>query len=187
MNLRGYALSVWEILDPLYYAFTRLTYLNKNEEKSCVFRVRLTRYLGRPITLADGTDIRKNDLLVKVHLHNVRILRAMSKHQNELQKARHLYKLVESSLPEVASYVRNHPEYDNIKGLVGITLLNKACHRLGFETFSIQSKVYRWFKLTALYPISLLSASNNLSSTRIPDPMYLIMNKETLLQRYNAK
>ncbi|WLD91557.1 hypothetical protein [Alkalihalobacillus sp. AL-G] len=184
MNFRGYALTIWETLDPLYYTFTRLTYLDKDKEEPCIFRVRLTRYKGRSLTLNDGTTITKNDVLVKIHLHNVRLLRTMANQNNDLYKARHLYRLVQKSLPNVAEYVQKHSDFGQIKGIIGITLLNKGCHRLGFETFSIKSKIYRLFKLSALYPIFLLSSSRSTQSLKIPDPTYLIMTREQLLERY---
>ncbi|WP_257347151.1 YkoP family protein [Pseudalkalibacillus decolorationis] len=187
MNIRGYALTVWELIDPLYFMFTRLRYLEKNKEDPCIFRVRITRYMGRSITLMDGTAIEKNDLLIKIHLHNVRLLRMMSNQKNDLHKARHLFKLVQSSLPKVASYLDSHSEKNQIKGIIGITLLNKGCHRLGFETFSIVSKGYRAFKLTALLPIFMLSTSpKTQKSIKIPEPNYLIMSKKQLLERYRV-
>ena len=72
--MRSCLLSIWYLLDPLYFFFTRLTLIDKRQ--SNVFRVRLTRYKGKEVILSDGTRI-KNDVLVKIHLHNVKLLKEL--------------------------------------------------------------------------------------------------------------
>ncbi|WP_052480348.1 YkoP family protein [Caldibacillus thermoamylovorans] len=83
--MRKVILFCWRLLDPIYYQFTRLTYIDYRKN---IFRVRLTRYLGHPVVLADGTHIQKNDLLLKIHFHNVRLLSELSQIQNEFQKGK---------------------------------------------------------------------------------------------------
>ncbi len=73
--MRSCLLSIWYLLDPLYFFFTRLTLIDKRQ--SNVFRVRLTRYKGKDVILSDGTRIKKNDVLVKIHLHNVKLLKEL--------------------------------------------------------------------------------------------------------------
>ncbi|WP_349407334.1 YkoP family protein [Pseudalkalibacillus sp. SCS-8] len=182
--IRGYAITVWSLLDPVYYMVTRLTYLDRKEGASeCIFRVRLTRYKGRTIVLSDGTQIKKNDVLVKIHLHNVRILKDIYNIENDFQKVIYLYKKIQSSLPYVAEYLETHHQHDRIKGIIGITLLNKGCRKLGFEPHSIHNRWYKLFKLSALLPISLLTRSGNKRLFN-KEPQYLMMSKNQLCQRY---
>ncbi|MGM0923079.1 MAG: YkoP family protein [Bacillota bacterium] len=184
MRIRLYILSAWSILDPLYYSFTRLQYL-KTKEQPTIFRVRLTRYKGREVVLSDGTMIKKNDVLVKIHLHNVQLLKELLTVNNDLRKSMILYKRVKESLPHLASYVYQHKDADEIKGIIGITLLNKGCTRLGFEIFTILNPTYNRFKQLALFPIYFISTTKrSTKGQKIPSPNYLFMSKKSLLKKY---
>jgi len=177
-------LSVWTFLDPIYYLFTRLTYLKDEEENSSVLRVRLTRYKGRPFTLSDGTVIQKNDLLIKIHLHNVKILKALNGLQGETAKGRMIYQQVKKSLPSLALFLNNHHNSSEIKGIIGITMLNKGCHRLGFQTFNIKNIYYRLIKHMVFIPMYCLSV-NSISRLALKrPPKYLFMSRESLLANY---
>ncbi|MEI3607811.1 hypothetical protein SPD48_19175 [Pseudogracilibacillus sp. SE30717A] len=83
------------------------------------------------MVLADGTN--KNDTLVKIHLHNVQLLKEISTIKSELNKAKMIYHYVQNSLLEVVLYIQNNSGSNIIKGIIGISLLNKGCERLGFE------------------------------------------------------
>ncbi|MGG1571988.1 YkoP family protein [Fictibacillus sp. NRS-1165] len=153
MRLRLYFISVWNMFDPLYYFFTRLQYLERTRVNTTIFRVRLTRYKGRTVVLSDGTCIKKNDVLVKIHLHNVQILKELQGMDNDLKKAMILYKKAKESLPYLALYIQRQKNEGEIKGIIGITMLNKGYERLGFEPYKISSRPYKWFKQLAHYPI----------------------------------
>ncbi|MFE8702695.1 hypothetical protein ACFYKX_19010 [Cytobacillus sp. FJAT-54145] len=187
--MRGYLLSIWSILDPIYFMFTRLTYLPSSDEHQNIFRVRLTKYRGRLITLSDGTCINKNDTLVKIHLHNVKLLKELKGIKSEIKKGKIIYEYVLKSLPGIQLYIENHKYSEEIKGIIGITLLNKGCNRLGFETFQLSHPFYRWFKWVSFVPIEMLS-STKLSFRKLfrhDPPSYLVMSKEKLEKMYSLK
>lgn len=184
--MRGYVLSIWSLLDPIYFLCTRLSYLPNIGKESNIFRIRLTKYKGKEIILSDGTQINKNDTLVKIHLHNVRLLREFKDIKSELKKAKIIYRYVQNSLPGVENYIRNSSCSKEIKGIIGITMLNKGCERLGFETFEISHPVYKWFKWIAFLPIEILS-SGNCSIWHIckhQAPKYLFMSAQKLTKMY---
>jgi hypothetical protein len=92
----SYLLSFWNILlDPLYYFFTRLEYLDHH---SGIFRVRLTKYKGREVLLSDGTVIKKNDKLVKIHLHNVKLLSELKGVPCSVRRGRIIFRKVLMSI-----------------------------------------------------------------------------------------
>ncbi|MBM7643954.1 hypothetical protein JOD45_000145 [Scopulibacillus daqui] len=188
MWLRRLALTLWNIVDPIYYSFSHLNDIGKNERKSNIFRVKLTRYKGRDVTFPDGTEIRKNDLVVKIHLHNAKLLMEMHVLKNDIQRILHLYKQIKGSLPGVAKFVNEHPLNAHIKGIVGITMLNSRCEKLSFVKVEISSKCYKIFKYLAFLPIHLLSTSKiSISKLKKHPPAYLFMTKQTLLERYLVK
>lgn len=180
-------IQVWSYFDPIYISFTRLQCLEQLTGNRNIFRVRLTRYKGRDVTLSDGTYIRKNDILVKIHLHNVRLLKEMQ--HLDGKKSLFLYKWVQESLPDLAFYITQHKNYHEIKGVVGITLIDKGYKRLGFDTFLCNSRIYYWFKRMALFPIHYLSTpQSNIRKRNIstPTPRYLFMSKNVLCNKYGS-
>ncbi|MCQ6274889.1 hypothetical protein JMM81_07915 [Bacillus sp. V3B] len=184
--MRGYVLSFWSLIDPLYYFFTRLTCLPCEEIKGNIFRIRLTKYKGRNIVLSDGTQINKNDTLVKIHFHNVRLLKELKDIKSEIKKAKIIYRYVQKSLPGIGVYIQNCRHSQEIKGIIGITLLNKGCERLGFEVVYISHPIYKWFKRLAFLPIGILFSQNASIRHILNDqqPTYLFMSKKKLSNMY---
>lgn len=181
--MKSYILSFWSVIDPIYYYCTRLTYLPCENN---IFRVRLTRYKGKKIVLSDGTPINRNDLLVKIHLHNVKLLKELKDIKSELRRGKRIYQMVERSLPDLEPFIMNHSHANEIKGIIGITMLNKGCSRLGFEVVTISHPIYKWFKWLAFLPIVLLSSQSatNTSTLLEHKPSYLLMSKSTLSKLY---
>ena len=128
MEVKSWFISVWTLLDPLYYTCTRLKRIDSEREKN-VFRVRLMKYRGKRVDFPDGSSLERGDLVVRIHLHNVYILQEMAGMNNELARAKWLYNTVRRSLPGVHDYLNNHPKKEQLKGIVGITLLNRGNRR----------------------------------------------------------
>ncbi|QGQ46112.1 YkoP family protein [Metabacillus sediminilitoris] len=179
--MRSYLLSFWNILDPLYYLFTRLEYLDRH---SGIFRVRLTKYKGKEVLLSDGTLIKKNDKLVKIHLHNVKLLSELKGVPCSVRRGRIIFQKVLISMPLIAEYINGHKEKNEIKGVIGITMLYKGAEKIGFEIFQPCHPLYKLFKRISQTPLYLLSAEQPKIS-KIPDTYYLFISKEKLQQTYN--
>jgi len=187
MLMKQRLIQVWDILDSIYFFCNRLECLGQITGNTNVFRVRLTRYKGREVVLADGTLIKKNDLLVKIHLHNVRILNEMQCIDESYNRSLFLYRKVKASLPGLAFFVIHHKNKDQIKGIIGITMIDRGYKRLGFESVSLSSHSYLFFKRIALYPIHLFSRSTPSSKRKkTPTPQYLFMSKNALCEKYGS-
>lgn len=178
---------IWSMLDPLYLFCTKLECLPHSDGRPTVFRVRLTRYKGRTITLSDGTEICKNDLLIKIHLHNVRLLQEMLGLDEPVKKAFLLYRRVQESLPDLASYVTRHQQAEQIKGVLGITMLNTGYRRLGFESVPFTSRLYVWFKRVGQFPLHMLFRPESIRLHIMPTPHYLFISKHRICELYGPK
>lgn len=135
--------------------------------------------------LSDGTCIKKNDLLIKIHLHNIRLLKEMMGMDDQFLKAFYVYKKVRESMPDLSLYLSQHPQYDHIKGIIGITMLDKGYKRLGFEAVPVSSKAYLLLKGISQYPIYFLFNPTSLNRKQI-FPHYLFMSKEMIRNRYSV-
>lgn len=185
LSLRLTILWIWKLIDPLFYSCSRLHYINDENNNQSVFRVRITKYKGENFTLSDGTIINRNDLLLKIHLHNVRLLNDYVRIKNDLKRARIMYKSVLNSMPLLASYLKAHPEEAKIKGIIGITTINKGIKSLGFESFPPANRLYRYFKKLGQLPIFLLS-SNSYKRFQKNGLTYLFLSKEKLYEKYGG-
>lgn len=179
--MKSYLLGVWKIIDPIYYTFSRLNYVPDTNQHNTLFRVRLTRYKGAPITLSDGTSIRKNDILLKIHLHNVKMIKELNMTTSDIKRAVFIYHAVKKSLPSLSEYLMHHPRHQDIKGIIGITSLAKGSDRLGFDIVTIQNKYYRTYKKITFLPINLVAGKK-----RYEDPVYLFMSKNKLIAKHSS-
>jgi hypothetical protein len=186
--MRSYLLVAWNLFDPIYYSLTRLTYIHNEIPGESILRVRLTRYKGKDVILSDGTEINKNDTLVKIHLHNVRLLTDMQHLKSDIKRGRFIYQSIKKSLPCLVSYIQKHHKADEIKGIIGITMLDRGAERLGFEIVPISNPFYKWYKWTSLLPISILSATSPSFKyiSKQSGPSYLFMSKAKLLSMYKV-
>ncbi|WP_163970528.1 YkoP family protein [Oceanobacillus halotolerans] len=177
--MKSYLLHIWNVIDPIYYTCSRLRYVPDQEKGNTLFRVRLTTYKGCTAILRDGTVIKKGDKLLKIHLHNVRMLHEMQSISSEMKRAVYTYHVVKRALPKLASYLEKHPKHDEIKGIIGITGLYRGAGRLGFEIVPIKNTFYKLYKKGTFMPI------NFLANTKGPKtPYYLFMSKEQIMKRY---
>ncbi|WP_424474974.1 YkoP family protein [Oceanobacillus kimchii] len=180
--MRNYLLDVWNIIDPIYYTCSRLHSVSENDQKNSnntLFRVRLTNYLGNDVVLQDGTIIHKHDLLLKIHLHNVKILNELRKTDNQFKKALYIYHEIKRGLPMLANYISLYEKSNEIKGIIGITSLSQGANKLGFEVFDIKNTYYRTYKKYAISPM------NFIANTSIKAPVYLLMSKNKLINTYH--
>jgi len=178
-------ISLCHFIDALFLYFRRLEYTYTNQNERTVFRVRITKYKGKHVDLSDGTSINKNDCLLKIHLHNVRILKEALSLKHPVQRSLVIYRMVEQSMPSLAMYIDKHPKSKQIKGIVGITMINRGVTHLGFEKSLPNSRCYKLLKFSTQFPIFLLSTTSiSMRNIRKQCPTYLFMSKEKLFEKY---
>nr|WP_194841347.1 hypothetical protein [Salinibacillus xinjiangensis] len=127
--------------------------------------------------------------MIKIHLHNVRLLRELEDVKSDIRKAFVTVQIVKESMPGVGTYLLSHKRNSEIKGIIGITTLSKGVKRLGFESKEIKNPVYKWLKKITFYPIYVLSLTQPWIKQCIkqPDPKYIVMSKEQLYSTYIYK
>lgn len=139
-------LQLWRIWDHIYYHSTRLQYIDKNNN---LFRIVLLPYWGNRLVTKSGHEINKNDLVIKLHIHNFRLAEMIYEKKGAKALGILLLREVRNSMPGLAQFVANHPMADRIKGIVGTTFLHRGVEKLGFTTSEpINTGIYR---LKSLY------------------------------------
>ncbi|MCA1034864.1 MULTISPECIES: YkoP family protein [Bacillaceae] len=184
MIIRIWLIYLWDFLDPVYYCCTRLFHL-KLEEKYSVFRVRKTKYRGPDIILSDGSSLKKNDIVIKIHLHNSRLLKQLVHIKSPVSRGRALIRIVGESMPCLALHLEKHPDSDLIKGVIGITMINKGYQILGFERHPLTHRGYILLKQLMQAPIYFLSQPKaKWKDLKDAAPAYLVMTKQQLAAKY---
>ncbi|ARI76203.1 YkoP family protein [Halobacillus mangrovi] len=185
--MKHYIVYIWSLLDPFYFRLARLSYIHKNKnDLKNIFRVKLISYKGKPFICRDGTKVEENDKVLKIHLHNIRLIREMKHIKNDINQARYIFKAVHESLPELATYVYNHYDVAHIKGIIGVTALSRGSFRLGFEAVPISNLFYKGLKYTSFIMIrSMYRKPPSLADLRTHQPSYIYMSKEQLMDKYH--
>ncbi|WP_350344471.1 hypothetical protein PRVXT_000887 [Proteinivorax tanatarense] len=181
--MKKFVINVWGKLDIYYAKLMGLYSIKKNGEDS-IIRARFVKHWGSDITLKDGTIIKKNDLLLKIHIHNVKFIKELSTINSPIRKGMHAYKEVEQAMPGLADFIESHPKCETIKAVVGVTMLTKGTYRLGFEEKIITNVCYRWMKYLSQVPIYYLSnGCINKKMFQKNRVKFLLQSKESILNK----
>ncbi|MFA9559532.1 hypothetical protein ACERII_19665 [Evansella sp. AB-rgal1] len=179
--MKGYLIDIWDDFDPVYQRIRRFSTIT-SKDNIPVFRVHVNKYRGPEQVLSDGSIITKGDYLVRIHLHNIRLLQHLSLIKSKTRRTMMLYQMVSEALPAIANYIRNHQLHDQIKAIWGVTMLNKLVGRLGFDTKPIPNLYYRLLKYSSQIPIHILSTGSFSSIFEKRKVSYLFMSKDRLLK-----
>lgn len=109
-----------------------------------LFEVQFTHVDANPITLPDGTHIKRRDPVVILHINN-RVLSRIVAETTPWQQLR----MMRGDLRALAQWVERGGFPDDIRAIYGYTLLGRAASRLGFtlrrRPSSIRTRLDRFF------------------------------------------
>lgn len=178
-------LSLWGIWDTIYQSCTRLTYIEKGRN---IFRVVFLRYRGESLQTDSNYTIKQGDFILKIHIHNYMFANLCKGVKNDTRMILLLRRQILNSLPQLANYLASHPRVDEIKGIVGTTMLHKGIEPIGFSISDVPMNRFfrykRWYlrlMLRIIHPDGmkrLETFDRNLPLKRV------YMSKEELFKRY---
>lgn len=109
-----------------------------------VFEVQFTRYDAKPITLPDGTEVRRGDRIAIVHINN-RVVARLAAETTPWQQLR----MMRGDLRALAQWEAAGGFPKDVRALYGYTLLGRSAPRLGFtirrRPVSIRTRLDRFF------------------------------------------
>ncbi len=186
--MRNVILTFWRIWDTLYYRFSRLQYVD--EENNNLFRVVIKRYHGASLTTSDGVVLKKGDWYVKLHLHNYKLACLLRESKGEMGIALTALNGIRHSLPALADFLARHPRGEEIQILMGTTFLHRGAVRLGFDVHTLTHPFTRWYK-ELLFKIIVMSCHpqgfNRLSRLQMQlKPNQVYISKGRLFERYGV-
>jgi len=178
--LRRIVYRLWQKWEK-YYA--KLNNVRRIDDQS-LFRLALVKYKGPNLINEQGQVLAKRgDLIGEIHYDNSRFHNIGTDNENIGINA---LKKVRFSLPVLASYVANNPEFKNVKVYMGVTMLNKGAKKLGFSVQEYPSKFGRFiaalqkFIIKIYHPMGAKRKTSNLGSK----PKLVWITKDQLLKKY---
>ncbi len=152
-----------------------------------LLRLRVTRYRGRPFTLADGTPIRRGDAIGEIHLNNERVAALDDGGSRSRQVGFDAVRAFRASLAALAERARENPRYRAARAFTAATIFYRGTERLGFEVRPLPRPRLAWF--VAAFQRRLLAHFHPLGRRRpgrrrFAEARQIWISRDELLRRY---
>lgn len=124
---RQTALRLWAAWEGLYARHEKIQRIGLEN----IYRINRTTYDGPPLISDSGAVLAKSgDAVAELHLDSIRMQTGETEPARiavaSLRKAR-------ASLPELAAFISQSPDFEDIQVLVSVTLINRGLKGLGFQ------------------------------------------------------
>ncbi|KNZ69672.1 polysaccharide deacetylase [Thermincola ferriacetica] len=131
---RRLVFALWEKWERFFARIYHVERINSTN----FLRLSKTIYKGPNLYTSDGRLLAKaGDKVGEIHFESGRL----RGNENDIQKAAvRALRLARESLPELARYIVENPEYKNIEVFFGLTMINRGVKGLGFSVQDISIK-----------------------------------------------
>lgn len=178
---RLFTYTLWEKWERLFARLNKVERINSTN----IVRLSRTRYKGPTLYSQEGRLLAKpGDLVAELHLDNARFLGTETDSQKIALKA---LRQAKHSLPELASYIVKHPDYQDIQVFLGLSLINRGVKRLGFVVQDVPvSLSTRGIGLlqSIIKRVYQPPGMNNNLNTMGDQPKLVWISREELLKRW---
>ncbi len=183
-----FVLVLWLVMQKLIRMFYHVKPLRGDGND--ILCVKLRRHNARPITLADGSEIKTGDRIIELHLNNAwfkKMRKLNLKASGSLRESLHCAKQDLSFLAEQIG----GGMFDKVTALHGITPQHAIARRLGFQVEELPNTLWKKgaeFYIAGLMQIYFLGTTERFKITGKPVKLKEIwLSRAALLRRYGAK
>jgi hypothetical protein len=158
------------------------------QDSSDIFHIRVRPYHGKHIQLNDGETIRQGDRIVELHFDNRKLYEIGMRSKTAMKTAIQLIRAVERVMPKLAELILTRPEYAGVKGIYGVSLINRGPEQLGFSVIDLPRGLFS--HITRLYLRLLLLIIHPKGTKRLKErtemlvPKIIAMSTKELAKRY---
>lgn len=178
--------SVWMLWEK---CFLKLFHVVPVDENNPLLKLRVREYTSNtPITLSDGEVIQKGDRVLELHFDNDTLFRMGANAKTSLHLAIQLIRSIEQLLPQLIRVIETNPEYRDIKGLYGVSMIHRGSRQLGFTvidmpkgTFAFMTQLYLRLLMYVIHPKGKDRLKTNTDKLV---PKIIAMSKKELMNRY---
>lgn len=161
------------------------------DEHNTMLKLRVRAYSGdREIELEDGEVIRKGDQIAELHLDNELLFQLGADARSTMHLTVQLIRRMEQLLPQINELIMHHPDFKNVKGLYGISIIHRGTTRFGFTVIDLPEGLFSYF--TRLYLRLLMYVIHPQGKERMQTksellvPKIIAISKQELANRYTA-
>ncbi|CCQ93694.1 Polysaccharide deacetylase [[Clostridium] ultunense Esp] len=158
------------------------------QKRDDFFYVRVIHYHGQRIGMEDGETIEKGDLILEIHLNNELLFKLGLRSRSRMQLVIQLIREVEKSLPVIAELLETHPKYRLVKGLYGISLVNRGVKPFGFSVLDLPkgllSHLIRYYLRFLMFAVHPRGGERLKTKTDLLVPKIMVMSRKEILKRY---
>jgi len=180
------AVTLWLAWEKVFHVLFRLQPV---QEKDTVFHIRVRKYSGQTLVMNDGETLNKGDRIVELHLDNNRLFEMGMKSRSTMHTAIQLIRAVEKGLPPLAKMIGSDPQYDDVKAVYGVSMINRGSEQFGFTVLDLPQGPFAFF--TRIYLRLLLRVIHPSGKNRLRDrsviliPKILVMSMNVLRDRFS--
>ncbi|MNO29956.1 Peptidoglycan-N-acetylglucosamine deacetylase [compost metagenome] len=182
---KRFIVALWLLWEKLFHFMFNLKTTN---EEDPIFHFRIRPYHGKAVAMDNGDELVSGDRILELHFDNKKLFAIGSRSRTPVQLALQMIRGVEKTLPELASYIHNHPETHDVKAIYGVSMINRGPEQFGFTVtdlpkgwFATSSKMYLRFLLRVIHP----SGNDRVKkSSHQLVPKLIVMSMDTLMDKY---
>jgi hypothetical protein len=142
---------------------------------------------GRPLILADGTDIKPGDPIGVIHLNNERASALHGSRPGARRVGLAARRAFHASLEALAEHARRSSRYRPLKAFTAATIFHRGTERMGFEVRPLSRPLLS--RIVAAYERGLLALFHPLGRRRLGRPRFaeareIWISRDDLLRRY---
>lgn len=168
--------------------FNCLLHIHPIDENHPFLNVRIRTYWGKPVQMSDGEKIQRGDRVLELHFNN-EVLYNMGIHsRSSIQLAIQMIRRTEQLLPKTLPIILNHPNYEKIKALYGVSMIYRGTKQFGFTVndlprgpFSFFTKIYLRLLMSVVHPQGKDRLQNKVEHLV---PKMMVMSTKELMRRY---
>ncbi|MBI1894361.1 MAG: hypothetical protein HYS14_09640 [Candidatus Rokubacteria bacterium] len=177
-------LLLWRFYDRVYQRLHRLQDLSLPE--GTVLRLGLTRYRGRPLTLSDGSVIRRGDRIGIIHIHNEGVASLHAPDGTPHRGALIFLERFRASMRSLSGQMATGALAD-VRALTSTTVIFAAMARAGFDVLPLRPRW--WGRALGTYQRWLMARHHPLGNRRFKldrfvESRAVWISREALLRRY---
>lgn len=171
--------------------FIKLFHIVPVDPDNTFLQVRVREYTdSKPLTLEDGEVFVKGDRIIELHLNNDTLFELGRTSRNSTHLAIQMIRRTRALLPQITRLIETDPAYRNVKGLYGITLINRGPEQLGFTVFDLPNGPFAYFTKIYLrllmYVIHPEGKERLKTKTELLVPKIIAISSKELENRYAA-
>jgi len=187
-TIKRMVVSLWLLWEKGFHAVFNLETVSPADP---MLHFRKRAYTGKTLVMDDGSRLEKGDQVLELHFDNKKLFEIGSRSRSEMQLAIKMIRAVQKDLPTLANMVLDRPEFQNIKGLYGVTMISRGPEQFGFHVmdlpkglFASSTRVYLKLLLSVIHPKGQARLKEG---SEIMEPKMLLMPVDVLLGRYAEK